>query len=138
MTPAVASLVVAVVLCGLGILVHRARRAFGRKRNPQDYAFSLSVGFFPGAKEENLRRLRSAFPSVELHVLEKWVAEIQAIHEEVWKFSAQGGPRVLGREVVEARLRSKFPFLGGPGLRRAMRTCEFDAGHEGFDATSAS
>ena len=132
-----ASVVVALLLCTVAVLGRRALRARGRKGNPQDYAFFLSAGSYPGAMEENLRRLRSEFPSVDLDVLKKWVAEIQATHEEVWRLSTQGGPRILGRKVVEAGLRSKFPFLCGPGLRRAMQTCEFDAGHEGFDGRSS-
>jgi hypothetical protein len=137
MTLKAATIVCAVVLGALAVLVHRAWRMRGRKRNPQDYAFFSSVGSYPGAMEENLRRLKSEFPRVDPDVLQKWVTEIQATHEEVWRLATRGGPRVLGRKAIEAELRSKFPFLCGLGLRRAIRTCEFDAGREGFGARSS-
>jgi hypothetical protein len=115
------------------IVVARARRAMARRRNPRDYAFAISVGAYPSAGADSVARLRSEFPNMDEETLESWAAEVQAIHDEVWRLATQGGPRVLGRDAVESTIQAKFPFLTGLGLRRAMRTCEFDAGREGFD-----
>jgi hypothetical protein len=107
----------------------KIRKRRWKLQHPQDYAFECFSRFGPGVGTPE--RILKEFPTLDDATLKRWIADFKAVDEEIWRLVEGGGPDVLGQKAVTDALRTRFPFLVGPGLSCAEYLVTYYSWHEG-------
>lgn len=108
------------------------RRLLNRKQNQKAFAYSVFAEFGPKLRMDRGERLKECFPWATSSELAEWLHEFGEVEKVVWQASEAGGSAHNRREDLERFLKSRFPWLEGEGLERAMFRIDYFAWHEGF------
>ena len=84
-------------------------------------------------KLPKLERLKKRLPWISEVELLSWIPELEEAERFLGPLAEEGGPNVLGQNQVEQRIRARFPFLVGEGLRQAIFLVSYGAMHDGYD-----
>jgi hypothetical protein len=123
---------VAIIVAGRVDWRQRERRDF-RRAHPKDYAFRVAFSWGPELRLPKIERLRKHLPWVSERDLTSWIPELEQAERSLAAIVEAGGPRVLGEEEVERRIKELNPFLVGEGLRQAKFLVSYFAMHDGYD-----
>jgi hypothetical protein len=84
-------------------------------------------------KLPKIERLKKHLPWVSEAELLSWIPELEEAERFLGPLVEEGGPKVLGRNEVEQRIRQRYPFLLEEGLRQAVFLVSYGAMHDGYD-----
>ena len=123
----------ALFVCAGYIAWKRHARRLQRRAHSKDFAFRVAYGWGPEMKLPKLERLKKRLPWISEVELLSWIPELEEAERFLGPLAEEGGPNVLGQNQVEQRIRARFPFLVGEGLRQAIFLVSYGAMHDGYD-----